>query len=44
MSLPDEYLNEPPDPAWCDTHGCPRPCQHCRDEQADRQYDERNEP
>lgn len=41
MNLPDYLLEEAPDPDWCQTHAGPRPCPHCRDEEADRQDDER---
>lgn len=44
MSLPDEYLNEPPDERWCQEHATPIPCAACLADIADRQYDERREP
>jgi hypothetical protein len=31
------------DPYQCSIHDCERPCQHCRDDQSDRQYDDRRE-
>jgi hypothetical protein len=30
-------------PTHCDIHNEHRPCQHCRDEEADRQYDSRKD-
>lgn len=43
MSLPDEYLNEPPDEAWCQEHAEIKPCPACRADEADRQYDAQKE-
>ena len=28
---------------WCDLHECKRPCEHCKDEQADRAFEDRRE-
>ena len=39
MSIPDCFLDEQDEPEWCSIHKGYRPCPHCRDEAADREYD-----
>ena len=45
MSLPDHYLEEPPDPEWCEEHRCGKPCRLCRldyaEQRAEAQREER---
>lgn len=39
----DGYCELEGDDEWCEIHQCKRICEHCKDEQADRQFDERRE-
>jgi hypothetical protein len=39
----DDYLNEPPDPGWCEDHANHVPCAACRADAADRMLDSRKD-
>jgi hypothetical protein len=39
----DDYLNEPPDPGWCEEHSSSKPCLACAADEADRALDARRE-
>lgn len=40
MSLADYDLDEPSELDLCEIHGETLPCPHCRNEAADREYDD----
>jgi hypothetical protein len=43
VSLPDGYLEAPPDHEWCEEHGQSKPCEACLADEADRRYDSQKE-